>query len=357
VSAATLRARAATPLREFDLDLELEVAAGAPLALVGRSGAGKTSALRLLAGLMSPREGLVELDGEVWLDTARGIDLPAERRRCGLLFQDYALFPHLSAWRNVAYGMREPRREHRRGALAMLDRFGVGALAEARPLALSGGERQRVALARALAARPRALLLDEPLSALDSTTRREALRELRALLPELDAPVVLVTHSFDDAAMLASDLAVVDGGRVVQRGSAAEISARPSSPFVADFAGAVVLRGEASAGADGLTLVRLEGSGEIHSVDPARGPVAVSVFPWEIALEPPNPPPPGSTLNRVEGEVVSVTRIGNRVRVGMSVPQPLSLEITGQSADAMDVRPGERVVAAWKATATKLIAV
>jgi molybdate transport system ATP-binding protein len=352
-----LEAQATTPLRGFDLDLELSAAAGEPLALVGRSGAGKTSILRVIAGLLAPRRGRVALGGDVWLDTAAGTDLVPERRRCGFLFQDYALFPRMSAWRNVAYGIGGPRGERRAAALAMLERFGVDGLAEAQPTSLSGGERQRVALARALAARPRALLLDEPLSALDSTTRRGAIRELGGVFAELEAPVVLVTHSFEEAALLAGRLAVVDRGRVIQRGSAAEISARPASPFVADFTGAVVLRGEASGpGGDGLTLVRLEGGGEVRSVDAARGPVVVSVFPSEISLEPPGAAAAGSALNRVAGEIVSVATIGNRARVGLALPQPLSAEITAHSAARLGLRPGDRVIATWKATATRVLA-
>jgi molybdate transport system ATP-binding protein len=269
----------------------------------------------------------------------------------GFLFQDYALFPRMCAWRNVAYGTGEPRRRRRAAAIAMLDRFGVGALAHARPPSLSGGERQRVALA----AQPQALLLDEPLSALDSSTRREALAELRRVLVELEVPAILVTHSFDEAALLASSLVVIDSGRVLQRGSAAEISARPASPFVADFTGAVVLRGEAT-GADGeLTLVRLEGGGEVHSIDRARGPVAISVFPWEISLEPSGRVADDSMLNRVEGEVASMTTLGNRARIGISVPQSLSADVTARSATALGLQPGQRVTAAWKASATRLI--
>ncbi len=352
----TLEAQVSTPLRSFELELELSAAAGEPLALVGRSGAGKTSVLRAIAGLLAPRRGRVALGEDVWLDTASGTDLAPERRDCGFLFQDYALFPRMSAWRNVAYGIRGPRRGRRAAALAMLERFGVAGLAEASPASLSGGERQRVALARALAASPRALLLDEPLSALDSTTRREAIRELGAVFAELAAPVVLVTHSFDEAALLASGLAVVDQGAIVQQGTAAEISARPASAFVADFTGAVVLRGEASAGVDGLTLVRLAGGGEVSSVDAARGPVAVSVFPAEISLESPAAPAASSALNRVEGEVVSVATIGNRARVGLALPQPLSAEVTAHSAERLGLRPGVRILATWKATATRVLA-
>jgi molybdate transport system ATP-binding protein len=205
------------PLREFELSLELAVAPGERLALAGPSGAGKTTLLRIVAGLLRPASGRVALGEEVWLDTAAAArEVPAERRRCGVVFQDYALFPNLSAWRNVAYGMKLPRRERRRRAEELLDRFGVAALADARPGSLSGGERQRVALARALAIEPRALLLDEPLSALDPDTRQEAQRELDGLLAELPIPVLLVTHSREEAALLADRIAVIDRGRIVK---------------------------------------------------------------------------------------------------------------------------------------------
>lgn len=346
---------AETPLREFALDVELTIDTGERLALAGPSGAGKTSVLRIAAGLLRPRRGRVALGGETWLDTGTGVEVATEGRRCAVVFQDYALFPRLSAWRNVAYGMRGPRRERRKRALDLLERFEVAALADAGPASLSGGERQRVALARALAAEPRALLLDEPLSALDPASRRNALRELHSLLTELKIPVLLVTHAFDEAALLAGQIAVIDRGRIVQSGGAAEISARPASSFVADFAGAVVLHGEATAAPDGLTVVRLCGGGELRSVDAATGSVAVSVFPWEISLQPHGIESKDSMLNRLSGQVDSVTAVGNRVRVAVSVPQPLSTEVTAQSAEAMGLRPGTRVVAAWKATATKLI--
>ncbi len=359
VEDGTLTASARTPLRGFDLDLDLRAEPGAPLALVGRSGSGKTSMLRVIAGLLSPRTGRVELAGDVWLDSGRRVDLAPERRGCGFLFQDYALFPRMSAWRNVAYGMRRPRRERRPAALAMLDRFGVAALAEARPRAMSGGERQRVALARALAAQPPLLLLDEPLSALDSTTRREAIGELRRVFAETATPVVLVTHSFEEAAALAGELIVIEAGREIQRGSAAAISASPASAFVADFSGAVVLRGEAS-GEGSLTVVRLAGGGEVRSADRARGRVSLSVFPWEISIEASAAAAPGpetdSRLNRLACEVTTVTTIGSRARIGLAAPEPLVAEVTAASAARLDLRPGSRVAAVWKATATRLIA-
>ncbi|HET9185212.1 MAG TPA: ATP-binding cassette domain-containing protein [Solirubrobacterales bacterium] len=215
MSTGALEVAAGMPLREFGLELELSVEPGERLALAGPSGAGKTTLLRIVSGLVRPAAGRVAIGGEVWLDTAAGCEVPAEHRRCGVVFQDYALFPGLNAWRNVAYGMNGARRERRRRAEELLDRFGIAALADARPRSLSGGERQRVALARALAIEPRALLLDEPLSALDPATRLQAQRELHDYLAGLPIPVLLVTHSREEAALLADRLAVVDRGRLV----------------------------------------------------------------------------------------------------------------------------------------------
>lgn len=352
---AVLRIGVETRLRDLRLSAELAARAGEPLALAGPSGAGKTTVLRVAAGLLRPERGRVSLGEEVWLDTAAGVEVAAERRDCGVVFQDYALFPRLNVWRNVAFGMRGPRRTQRAAALALLERFGVGHLAEARPRSISGGERQRVALARTLAAQPRALLLDEPLAALDPASRRGALVELRSVLTGLALPAIVVTHSFEEAALLAPRLAVIDRGEVIQTGLPAEVSARPCSAFVADFAGASVLHGSAAGESGELTLVRLEGGGEVRSVDAARGAVAVSVFPWEVSLEAPGMGGGDSILNRVPGEVSTVTIVGNRARVGIALPQPLVAEVTAASAERLGLRPGSAVVAAWKAAATRLV--
>jgi molybdate transport system ATP-binding protein len=342
-----------TELGALSLDVELTVAAGECLALAGPSGAGKTSVLRAVAGLLRPREGRVACGDDVWLDTGRGISEPPEARRCGYVFQDYALFPHLSAAQNVGYGLpRAQRRERAREALA---RFGLEALADARPRTLSGGERQRVALARALAVRPRALLLDEPLSALDARTRASAARELGHVLREASVPALLVTHDFSEAALLGDRVGVVDAGRIVQLAGAAELAAQPASAFVADFAGAVVLTGVARPGEGGLTVVELGEGAEVRSTDERSGPVAATVFPWEIALEPAGAPHDDTARNRLAAEVLTVTAIGNRVRVGLAAAQPLAAEITLGSAERLTLRPGDRVTAAWKATATRLV--
>jgi molybdate transport system ATP-binding protein len=342
-------------LGDLELDVALEVAAGECLALAGPSGAGKSSVLRVVAGLVAPRAGRVACGDRVWLDVEHGIDLPPEARRCGYVFQDYALFPHLSAWRNVAYGLRGPRRERRTRALELLERFGLSARADDRPRTLSGGERQRVAVARALAPRPRALLLDEPLSALDARTRAAASRELAAVLHAAGVPALLVTHDFQEAALLGDRVGVMDAGRIVQAGSAGELAAAPATPFVADFTGAVVLTGTASPGDAGLTRVRLDGGGEVTSAEDAVGPVAVTVFPWDIAVAPAGAVDPGSARNHLDVEVVSVTAVGNRVRVGLAAPQPLTAELTEPAVEGLHLRPGARMVASWKATATRLL--
>jgi molybdopterin-binding protein len=350
----TVQARAT--LGELALDVDLTVERGDCLALAGPSGAGKTSILRVAAGLLRPERGRVEANGETWLDTERDVDVPAEERRCGFVLQHYALFPHLSAWQNVAYPLRGlSRRERRERAVELLERFGMGKLADARPHTLSGGERQRVAVARALARGPEVLLLDEPLSALDARTRASAARELAAVLRASEAPALLVTHDFAEAAQLGDRVGIVDKGRVVQQGTATELAASPRSAFVADFAGAVVLTGTARQGADGLTQVDLDGGGTVTSTDAGVGPVAVSVYPWEIAVEDPDDEPHGSAQNRVTAEVVSVTTVGNRVRLGLAGPQALVAEITLASAERLELHPGARVTATWKATVTRLV--
>jgi molybdate transport system ATP-binding protein len=352
-----LRVSVATRLGAFALDVELDVEPGACLALAGPSGAGKTTVLRAVAGLVRPDRGAISCGSDVWLDTERGVCVAPELRRCGYVFQEYALFGHLSAWQNVAYPLRGiARDERRRRALALLERFGVAHVADARPRTLSGGERQRVAVARALAREPAALLLDEPLSALDARSRAAGGRELASVLAEARVPCILVTHDFTEAALLGDRVGVIDGGRVVQLGTAAELAAAPASAFVAEFTGAVVLTGTAEAAADGLTHVALDGGGSVVSTDPGHGPVAVSVYPWEITLAAAGTARGGSAQNHLDVRVLSVTAVGNRTRVGLAGPQPFSAELTDASAHELHLAPGAPVVATWKATATRLLA-
>ena len=329
------------------LDVAFDVPGDGCLALAGPSGAGKTTILQLIAGLLAPHTGVVEC-GETWLDTARGINLRPEQRRCGYVFQDYALFAHLSAWRNVAYGIEHDDRRQR--AHDLLERFGLTARADAKPAQLSGGERQRVALARALAREPQVLLLDEPLSALDPRTRASASRELISVLEDTHVPAVLVTHDFTEAALLGDRVGILDQGKLVQLGAPAELSAHPASAFVADFTGAVVLTGTATPG--DLTRIALDGGGTIFSTDPGEGPVAASLYPWEIVLE--TRSAPSSAQNHLQAEVVSISEIGGRARVGLKAGQPLVAEVTVTAVRELGLAPGTTVTATWKAAATRL---
>jgi molybdate transport system ATP-binding protein len=330
------------PLRTFGLDLELSVAHGT-LALVGPSGAGKTSVLRAIAGLLRPHRGRVALGTDVWLDTERGVDLAPERRRVGLVFQEYALFPHLTVRRNVGFGGRERVDE-------LLERMRIAHLAEARPRSLSGGERQRVALARALARDPAVLLLDEPLSALDAFTRAHVRAELRALLQELRLPTLLVTHDFEDAAALADRAGVLADGRLLQVGTPSELVATPANAFVAGFTGANLLRGIASEGPDGLTAVALDAGFTAYTAEPGLGHVAVAVYPWEVSVA--RDVPVDSAVNHVRAPISSLVVLGNRVRVHVG---PVTAEVTSQSVERLGLREGDIVVASFKATGARLV--
>jgi ABC-type sulfate/molybdate transport systems ATPase subunit len=340
-----LRIEYAHSLRAYDASVELTVERGETLALVGPSGAGKTTSLRVVAGLLKPDHGVVEVDGERWLDTARGIDRPAERRQVGYLFQEYALFPHLDVSANVRFGAP-------RGASIddLLDRFRIGSLGGARVRELSGGERQRVALARALARRPATLLLDEPLSALDTHTKTTVRGELHELLRELALPTIVVSHDFDDAAALADRIGVIVQGRVVQQGTVAELVAAPRDAFVASLTGASLLHGTARPGGAGLTEVVLDDGSSAWSTDGASGRVGLAVHPWEVALgrERTN----DSSVNHLEGVISSIVPVGNRVRIRIG---ELVAEISAASHDRLGLREGDRVIASFKATAARLV--
>ena len=330
------------PLRSFRLELELELGRET-VALVGPSGAGKTSVLRAVAGLLRPEQGRVALDGETWFDSEARIDVPPERRSVGLVFQEYALFPHMTVAENVAYAGSER-------VDGLLELLGIAPLRDARPGELSGGERQRVAVARALARDPAALLLDEPLAALDAHTRARVRAELGDLLGRLRLPTLLVTHDFQDAAALAPRVGVLVEGRIVQQGSAPELIASPTSPFVADFTGGNLLHGVARVAPSGLTEVILEDGARIFSTDRVEGHVGAVVYPWEVAVA--REAPVDSAQNHLTAPIASMVPVANRVRVRIG---PLTAEITAASAERLALRTGERVVASFKATGTRLV--
>ena len=338
---ASLQLDFTLPLRDFELELALEVGSET-LALVGPSGAGKTSVLRTIAGLARPSRGTILCEDETWFDSEQRVDRRPEQRSVGYVFQEYALFPHLTVAQNVAFGGGRTD--------GLLRRLRIEELADAKPGDLSGGERQRVALARALARSPRVLLLDEPMAALDPHTRRRVRSELHDLLRELGLPAVLVTHDFEDAAALADRVGVLVAGCLRQLAVPGELLGNPADSFVAELAGANVLTGTASSGPDGLTQVELRGGRLVYSTDEARGPTSLLVFPWDVSLA--RSAPDDSALNHLEGPILSLAALGNRVRVRLPF---LTAEITAASAERLALAPGDVVVASFKATQARLV--
>jgi molybdate transport system ATP-binding protein len=274
-------------LRAFAVELTLAVG-DEVVALVGPSGAGKTTVLRALAGLHRPDRGRIVCAGETWF--YGGVDVAAEHRSVGYVPQHLALFPHLTVARNVAFSGADAAT-----VASLLRRLRIEALAGERPARLSGGERQRVALARALARRPRVLLLDEPLAALDAHTRRVVRDELAGELRALAIPTLLVTHDFADAAALADRVAVMVDGTLRQLATPAELVAAPADRFVVALTGGNVSRGRARG--DGVVL------------DPA-GDLEVGFYPWDVEVRPGAGPP-----DAPHGMVAATTVEAGRLRV------------------------------------------
>ena len=305
--------------------------------MVGPSGAGKSTTLRLIAGLVKPDAGRVVCNGETWYDGQRAT--PVEDRRVGFVFQDYALFPHMSVRANVAYGARLP-------VDPLLDQVGIAHLAKARPRKLSGGERQRVALARALASDPKLLLLDEPLAALDPSTRGRVAERLSETLRGAGVPALIVTHSYEEAVSLGEQVVVLEHGKVTQSGEPHALLREPRTAFVARFAGLNYLEGNAS-GRD----VVLDTGERIRLADPAAGRVAVLIAPWEITIER-SRPDGTSAQNHIPVRIANLVVTGNRARVGLGA---LTAEITADSARALGLGEGESVLASFKSTAVQII--
>jgi molybdate transport system ATP-binding protein len=341
-------------LDEFRLEAAFEVAAGETLALVGPSGAGKSTCLALVAGLEQPDLGRVACAGETWCDVARGIQLPPERRRVGLLFQDYALFPHLSVAENVRYAplaRGRGRAEAEAQAAGWIERLGLRALAD-RPIAgLSGGERQRVALARTLACEPRALLLDEPFGSLDVTTRGLVRSELRGVLAGFGLPTLLVTHDPVDALAFGDRIAVLEAGRLSQVGARDALLAEPRTPFVADLAGLNLYRAELAVGR-GLKEARVASVVFHVLADDRAGASFLAFAPSEVSLSAARAP--GSPQNVFAARVVELVPLPDRVRAVLDVGVLLAAEITREAAASLALAPGRSVWAAVKATAIRV---
>lgn len=332
------------------MDVELAVSAGEVLAVLGANGAGKSTALHVIAGLVPPDAGLVRLGDRILTDTRAGVAVPTHDRRVGLLLQDPLLFPHLSVAANVAFS-RRARSRSRDWALRWLREVGAEELADRKPRQLSGGQAQRVAIARALAAEPETLLLDEPLSGLDVAAAAAIRALLRDVVTRSGRAVILVTHDLLDVFTLADRVLVLESGKVAEVGSVTEVLAAPRSHFGARIAGVNLVSG--IIGPDGTLRA---GTGQIWhgsgGADLANGQSAVAVFtPASVAVYPETPH--GSPRNTVEVTVAELDTRGATVLVrGADQPDGapgLAAGITAEAAAELQLSLGKRVVFSVKA--------
>ena len=318
---ATIRQAVPIPL-----DADLSCGRGEVLALVGPSGSGKSTLLRCIAGLHTPMEGRIACDGEAWFDAGSRVNLSTARRRIGMVFQHYALFPHLAALENVREGMDDPggpgSRERGR---ELLRKVHLDGLEMRKPHQLSGGQQQRVAVARALARDPQALLLDEPFSAVDRSTREKLYGELAELRRELKMPVVLVTHDLEEAAMLSDRVSILSRGKTLQTAPPLEVMERPASVEVARLVGLRnVFEGRVLSHHRDRGTTVMEWNGRRLDVRLQEGFPAGARVAWVlpaagVLLMPRDRPPEGSRDNIVEGTVGRVVTLGSRVRVPVYV--------------------------------------
>jgi molybdate transport system ATP-binding protein len=359
-----LELKLASRLGAFQLEAGLEVADRAVMVLVGESGSGKTTLLRALAGLLRPERGRIVVDGEIWFDDGRAIWRPAHERAVGVVTQDVALFPHLSAAENVGFGLRAqgvPAAERRQRTAEALERLGIAALAARKPRELSGGQQQRVAIARAIVLEPRLLLLDEPLSALDATSRRAIRAELRRLLNELPCMTVYVTHSPAEALSFGERITVLESGRVSQTGTREDLMRSPRSPYVAEFLGVNLFRGtlvETSSPRDapGGARIALPQGELVVGERGAEGDTAILVRPREITLALVRPT--GTARNVFEGaieELVPEPPDGELVRVSLATTPRLIAEVTRQAVETFGLSPGRHVFASFKAAGVRVV--
>lgn len=337
----------------FDLDIGFAAPAGLT-ALFGRSGAGKTTITHSVAGLMRPEAGRIVLNGEVLLDTKAGISLPPQRRRIGYVFQDARLFPHLSVKQNLLYGQKfSPRSESAPSLERITGLLGIGHLLARRPARLSGGEIARVALGRALLANPRALVMDEPLAALDPARKAEILPYIEGLRDEMRLPILYVSHAPAELARLATTLVLIEAGRVRACGPAAEVLAAPeTAPVLGPREAGAILKGRvAGPEPDGLTRIDTAGGPIFVEQSGLRRGATVSlrIHAQDVTLA--RTRPEGlSALNMLAATVTKIAPIsetGAYVQLALG-PEHLLSKVTRRSVEALGLRDGMRVTALVK---------
>jgi len=336
---------------EITAALRLPLGVHAVMVLFGPSGAGKTTLLRLIAGLDKPDGGSIRCGDEVWFDAARGINLPPQSRRAGYLSQDYAVFPHLTVRGNAAYGSRGW------DVPGLLARFGLSELADHYPRQLSGGQLQRLALARALAAQPRLLLLDEPLSALDAPTRLRLRGDLRQLLAGVQMPAVVVTHDRTEALALGDSIAIMIDGRLRQAGPVETVFDHPADADVAAAVGVeTICPAHVVSRSAGLVTVSV-GPACLVAVDTtgASADVFACIRAESVTIERNPAGHPTSARNHLPGRILSVAPEGPLARVALDCGFRLTAIVTRQSGEEMHLREGEQVIAVVKATSVRIV--
>jgi molybdate transport system ATP-binding protein len=332
---------------ELNAGLRIPLAEAHVTVLFGPSAAGKTTLLRLLAGLDRPDSGEIRFRGRAWFDSSARVCLPPQERRAGFLFQEYALFPHLTVEQNIAYAAAPGK------ARELLSSFELTEVAARMPRSLSGGQQQRVALARALAAGPELLLLDEPLSALDAATRLRTRRELRRLLAAAGVPSIVVTHDRMEAVALGDWLAVMVDGCVRQAGPTPEVFRKPADAQTAACLGVEnVLPAEVVARSGGLVTIQV-GAAHLDCVGETGPRAWACIRAEEVALTR-DVDRLSSVRNRIPGRICALSLEGPLARVELDCGFPLVAAITAQSAADMRLQPGDAVWAIVKATAIHL---
>jgi molybdate transport system ATP-binding protein len=343
---------------QLTVDIQASAGPGSVIIVFGPSGSGKTTLLRCLAGLEEIDRGRVTFNGTLWSDAASHFSLPPQKRQLGYVPQQYALFPHLNVRQNIEYGLSRREREAEREAIdGLLDMFHLRDLEDHVPTAVSGGQKQRVALARALAPKPRILLLDEPLSALDDPTRKQLRAELRSFFRKLAVPAILVTHDWEDALGLGDEMLVLSGGKLVQAGSPGDILSRPENLDVAGIVGTdTIVEGRVIARDPGLIAVQI-GSCRVWAteIEPEVDGVYVCIRGEDVALEMSQSKTGTSARNHLSGRVVGVHSAGALYRVSVDVGFLLVAAVTRASVEDLRLSTGTRVTAVMKATAVHLI--
>lgn len=339
----SVTARIVTSVGDFHLDAQLACAPGETVALLGPNGAGKSMIVKAIAGLQPIERGCIRIDSTPVDEPASTTFIPPEHRRVGVVFQDYLLFPHMSVRQNIEFG---PRNLKVTGTTQLwIERLDLTELLERKPAQLSGGQSQRVAIARALATNPRALLLDEPLAALDAATKQGVRGQLRHFLTDFEHGTILVTHDPLDALVLADRIVVVEDGRVTQQGPTAEVASQPRTDYLAKVLGVNLLRGDVYEG-----VMTPDGGGSLVVSTDLEGPAVVVIRPQAITLHANKPE--GSARNVWESTVLGIETHHDQVRVALSGPPELTAAVTHAAIADLKLVPGQRVWMSLKATDT-----